>query len=159
MQTPVAGSFKLAGANAQHIYGNSGLYSVQHQPRQALSFERFEREARAIASREQVHAGCTLNELEDKFWNNLGIAQPALYAADLDGSLFSSDVQPWNLNALPDLLRTGPLPVQQPMSGINTPMLYFGSYRSMFPLHTEDMDLVPSHHVFTACSSPVRPRW
>ena len=149
-QVPPPPTYRLAGAIAQHVVpsGNaSGLYALMHETRPAMSFERFERESTAYASREQVRNEHTLDDLEDKFWAELAFARPALYGADLDGTRFAPDVKPWNLNNLPDLLRRGDGAISKPMNGINTPMLYFGAYRALFGLHVEDMDLLSINYV------------
>jgi hypothetical protein len=158
-QVPPPPTYRLAGAIAQHVVpsGNaSGLYALMHETRPAMSFERFERESTAYASREQVRNEHTLDDLEDKFWAELAFARPALYGADLDGTRFAPDVKPWNLNNLPDLLRRGDGAISKPMNGINTPMLYFGAYRALFGLHVEDMDLLSINYVLPliACDGP-----
>ena len=108
-----------------------------------MSFERFQRDAMSYAARERVDEWASLDELEHKYWSELGVsARHPLYGADLDGTLFDHNVHPWNLNFLPDMLRTGATALHERMNGINTPMLYFGMYRSTFALHVEDMDLV-----------------
>ena len=143
-QEPPPPNYRLASAIAQHVMPSGdaiGLYSLMHETRPAMTFERFEREAVAYAAREQVRPEHTYDDLEDKFWADIQYARPALYGADLDGTRFNPEVKPWNLNKLPDLLRRGDGAIKKPMNGINTPMLYFGSFRALFACHTEDMVL------------------
>ena len=79
----------------------------------------------------------------DAFWSGVATAKPPLYAADIDDSLFppANELDAWNLRALPDLLRKGPTALRERLPGVNTPMLYYGQWRSTFTLHVEDMDL------------------
>jgi jumonji domain-containing protein 2 len=53
------------------------------------------------------------------------------------GTLFDSSI-PWNLNELPGVLREG---LKNPISGVNNPYLYVGSWKTMFGWHKEDLDL------------------
>ena len=132
---PPAGNFLVRGAIAQHAVGSHGVYSLLHHARKAaVSFEHFAKAAESYAQRERVPAKASLDALEDKFWAELIGAKPPLYGADLDASLFAPELEEWNLNLLPDLLRKGPARLRQKMAGINTPMLYVGSFRSLFSL-------------------------
>lgn len=63
---------------------------------------------------------------------------PPLYGADVKGSLFDKGV-PWNLAELPGILDDGLGNLE--ISGINTPYFYFGSWRTTFAWHCEDLDL------------------
>lgn len=44
----------------------------------------------------------------------------------------------WNLNSLDSVLTEG---MKYPLAGVNTPYCYFGSWKSFFCWHTEDMEL------------------
>ena len=141
---PPAGDYALSGAIRQHITGSNGLYTVLHEQQKGMTHQRFVKQADSYATRERVPPQASHDALEEKFWSELIGARAPLYAADLDGSLFRDEDegrQSWNLNKLPDLLRVGPTALTEQMSGVNTPMLYFGSFRTLFCLHTEDMDL------------------
>ena len=129
------GSFIVRGAINTHAVGSHGVYSLMHQVRKSsISYDHFARAAEAYAQRENVPPDASHDALEDKFWSELMGAKPPLYGADLDASLFAPDLTEWNLNLLPDLLRQGPSRLRQKMAGINTPMLYLGSFRSLFSL-------------------------
>jgi jumonji domain-containing protein 2 len=57
--------------------------------------------------------------------------------ADIVGSLFGDDAAcGWNVNELDTPLKHLPY-----VPGVSDAMLYFGSWRSMFAFHTEDLDL------------------
>eukprot|EP01032_Pedospumella_encystans_P010296 gene10296-12047_t len=96
------------------------------------------------------------SDKEREFWRSMGRQQAPLYGADLEGSLFDSSVsssglglQEWNFDAgLNDLLRM--LPYKVP--GVNTPMLYVGEWRAMFPFHVEDLDLYSINYLHTGAA-------
>jgi hypothetical protein len=117
--------------------------------------------------------------LERLFWRGCGVGKPAMYGADLPGSLFSHNVGsslvadsstgaqlkkkntgitgpiPWDVSNLPSAL-TRLLPRGMKIPGVNTPYLYFGMWRATFAWHLEDMDLssiVRLH--FTSASPPL----
>lgn len=84
-------------------------------------------------------------EREKKFWRCVmsgisGLGDP-IYGADVAGSLFANSPQlshpSWDLNKLENLLRV----IQDEIPGVNSPMLYVGSWRALFAYHVEDMDL------------------
>ena len=75
--------------------------------------------------------------LERKFWNSLSNSKFPLYGADSPGSIFGDLDIPWNLNRLGTVLDIIP----DSIPGVNSPFLYFGNWRAMFPWHTEDMEL------------------
>jgi jumonji domain-containing protein 2 len=60
-----------------------------------------------------------------------------LYGADAPGSLFDKGV-PWNLAEIESLLKKG---LNGDITGVTTPYLYIGSWKSMFAWHKEDLDL------------------
>lgn len=127
----------VTNAIKQVIGPGEGVYSVNMflNPR-SLSMAAFQAEA--------VADGCAdpHEERESKFWEFM--AAPSghyspLYGADLPGSLFTGD-EPhpaWNLSKLDNLLNL----LGKPIPGVNTSMLYVGSWRAMFAFHVEDKDL------------------
>ena len=87
---------------------------------------------------------CSPEDLDAKFWRGVAARPSPLYGADTSeaGSLFEPALREWNLGALPggvDHDLTQELPMAIP--GLNRSMLYFGSWRSFFALHTEDCEL------------------
>lgn len=157
------GRFPSSGATvfspiAQHISGGSGRFRVTNEERSRLSFARFARQARARAMREVGGAplatqGGALEMAARQFWERAEPtgapeqAWPPLYGADQDGTLFPppEELCTWNLRALPDLLRQGNAAAGLPrMAGINTPMLYFGAWRTLFALHVEALSSHPT---------------
>jgi hypothetical protein len=82
------------------------------------------------ASKEYADAGL-LKELERFYWKNLSYLSP-MYGADLLGTLFEPDVtNSWNVAGLDNLLTR----IQIPISGVNTPYLYFGLWKATFAWH------------------------
>ena len=61
-----------------------------------------------------------------------------MYAADIKLTLMDSNSGSWNLNSLNSVLTQG---MKQPLAGINTAYCYFGSWKSFFCWHIEDMNL------------------
>jgi DNA damage-responsive transcriptional repressor / [histone H3]-trimethyl-L-lysine36 demethylase len=78
-----------------------------------------------------------LNALERFYWRNLSF-QSTMYGADLCGSFFTENEEnQWNISSLNNILSQ----VKKEISGVTTPYLYFGMYKSTFAWHVEDMDL------------------
>ena len=84
-------------------------------------------------------------QIEKTFWKTVRPTMTApLYGADIVGSLFGhNDACSWNLSHLDTILKSVHLP------GITQPMLYFGMWRAMFAIHTEDMDLFSINYLHT----------
>ena len=61
-----------------------------------------------------------------------------MYAADIKLNLMDESSGSWNLNSLSSVLSEG---MKFPLPGVNTSYCYFGSWKSFFCWHTEDMEL------------------
>lgn len=83
--------------------------------------------------------------LERTFWRTCGIATPAWYGADMQGSLFTDATTTFNVAHLPSFLSR--LRLNKPLPGVNTPYLYFGMWRATFAWHVEDMDLYSINYI------------
>lgn len=85
-----------------------------------------------------------LAELERIFWKRIGATMPpALYGADLEGSLFGKDpASGWSLNQLDSCLH-----VLSNVPGVTSPYLYLGMWASCFATHTEDMNLLSVNYL------------
>ncbi|KAJ8418586.1 hypothetical protein AAFF_G00000850 [Aldrovandia affinis] len=122
----------------QVVTGQSGLftqYNIQKKPMTV-------REFRKIANTDKF---CNpryvdFDELERKYWKNLTF-NPPLYGADVNGTLYDSDVTEWNIGHLNTILDTVERESGIKIKGVNTPYLYFGMWKTTFAWHTEDMDL------------------
>ncbi|GAB7340717.1 hypothetical protein MBLNU457_7101t3 [Dothideomycetes sp. NU457] len=82
------------------------------------------------------------SELETAYWKSLTFAQP-MYAADMPGSLFTDDVQNWNVAKLPNLLDV----LGTKVPGVNTAYLYMGMWKATFAWHLEDVDLYSINYI------------
>ncbi|KAG8931016.1 hypothetical protein FRC02_003334 [Tulasnella sp. 418] len=85
------------------------------------------------------------HELERLFWRTCGFGVPALYGADMAGSLFTERTTEWNVARLPSFLSR--LKGINQLPGVNTPYLYFGMWRATFAWHVEDMDLYSINYI------------
>jgi [histone H3]-trimethyl-L-lysine9/36 demethylase len=86
---------------------------------------------------------------ERKFWRNLGSsvkwADP-IYGADMLGSLFGEHhASSWNLNKIHSVLRL----LESDIPGVNSSMLYVGTWRSFFAFHVEDLNLYSINYLHT----------
>ncbi|KXN89538.1 DNA damage-responsive transcriptional repressor RPH1 [Leucoagaricus sp. SymC.cos] len=86
-------------------------------------------------------------ELEREYWRNLGLAKPAWYGADSQGSLFTDETTSWNVAHLPSTLSRLLPASDKGLPGVNTPYLYFGMWRATFAWHVEDMDLFSINYI------------
>jgi hypothetical protein len=84
-------------------------------------------------------------KVERRFWSEIAHG-PAIYGADMPGSLFDADA-PWNLETLDNLLQSLPR-----IAGVNEPYLYVGTWRSLFAWHVEDKDLYSINYLH--CGAP-----
>ena len=79
-------------------------------------------------------------ELERKYWKNITFVAP-VYGADLKGSITDPSCNSWNIERLGSILDFVNKDYGIEISGVNTAYLYFGSWKTSFAWHTEDMDL------------------
>lgn len=86
-------------------------------------------------------------DLERRFWRNCGFGAPAMYGADMEGSLFTDKTKTWNVAHLPSLLSRLLPSSSNGLPGVNTPYLYFGMWRATFAWHVEDMDLFSINYI------------
>ncbi|KAI9175600.1 hypothetical protein H9P43_006963 [Blastocladiella emersonii ATCC 22665] len=86
------------------------------------------------------------HELEEEYWRSIGVScgsaasHRPVYGADLQGTLWpsASDPPTWNTNRLDTILARC---LRARVAGVNTPYLYFGTWRATFGWHCEDADL------------------
>lgn len=80
---------------------------------------------------------------EDHFWSKMKNEQvQASYGADVDGTLMEEDqAGSWMFTKLVDTTFLEHISNRINIPGISKPYLYFGSYPSLFPWQTEDINL------------------
>jgi [histone H3]-trimethyl-L-lysine9/36 demethylase len=128
---------QLAQTVAQGVWRVSHLVDQEHVPANRF-IESASRADKAAKKRMNAEEGGELDTIKQAFWKKIDSASAPLYGADCPGSLFDPQNKgSWNMNHLRSRLDI----VGTAMSGVNRPYLYFGQQRSMFPWHTEDMDL------------------
>ncbi|KAM4551873.1 lysine-specific demethylase 4A isoform 2-T2 [Odontesthes bonariensis] len=122
----------------QVVTGQSGLFTQYNIQKRAMTV----REFRKIANSDKF---CSphyddFEELERKYWKNVTF-NPPIYGADVNGTLYDTDVKEWNICHLGTILDTVERDNGITIEGVNTPYLYFGMWKTTFAWHTEDMDL------------------
>ncbi|KAF8313986.1 JmjC-domain-containing protein, partial [Clavulina sp. PMI_390] len=132
---------------SQHNDDNDGLDLSELTTEQAAFYSSFKPQSSWLPPDTQPsdYTPAACRELERSFWRSCGIVKPAWYGADMAGSLFSDPHTPWNVARLPSFLSR--LTQGRPISGVNTPYLYFGMWRATFAWHVEDMDLYSINYI------------
>ncbi|KAI0294099.1 JmjC domain, hydroxylase-domain-containing protein [Multifurca ochricompacta] len=105
------------------------------------------REMREAHLAERAAADEFCKDLERRYWRNCGFGTPAMYGADMEGSLFTDKTKAWNVAHLPSLLSRLIPSSSNGLPGVNTPYLYFGMWRATFAWHVEDMDLFSINYI------------
>ncbi|CAB0042772.1 unnamed protein product [Trichogramma brassicae] len=117
----------------QTVEGSKGVYKTYSTPRKAVSVEKFE-----VMCKENVNI-LPEDDAARSYWRSLEKPPrcPPVYGAGVAKSITDSDCEVFNCSKLGTILDE----YHPKIEGVHTPYLYFGMYRSMFPWHTEDMDL------------------
>jgi [histone H3]-trimethyl-L-lysine9/36 demethylase len=153
--TPL-GDKELPSPMTQVLRGLGGIYEytfLDHRPMTAAEFR--DKADKYIESQlGSNYKDLSIEQLERKFWKRLGpTMQPAMYGADMEGTLFSEDddCHGFNVSKLQSCLQlllmdqddneSGGIP------GVTTPYLYFGMWASVFCAHTEDMNLLSINYL------------
>jgi jumonji domain-containing protein 2 len=135
-KTNVVNEFENLSVNApieQNVQGKSGIYELLLIQKKSMKLNEYRKKVECFDS---LTNNKQIEEVEEMFWKNIAFSPP-LYGADMMGTLFDPGVT-WNLNELPGVLREG---LKNPISGVNNPYLYVGSWKTMFGWHKEDLDL------------------
>uniref|UniRef100_A0A7S0S4F7 JmjC domain-containing protein n=1 Tax=Chlamydomonas leiostraca TaxID=1034604 RepID=A0A7S0S4F7_9CHLO len=148
----------------QHVFGTRGAYRCMLVEQKEVSAGEFKKLALEEAANNTGHKGQSgsatasgvgghvgshlaarraLHDSEEcaerSFWSSITL-NPPMYGADTPLSLFDAEIPyGWNLRNLGDLLQT--MKSLPHITGVNTPMTYFGMWRSFFGWHKEDVDL------------------
>lgn len=124
--------YKIPHPIEQIVSGEKGIYKVTLITHSARTYKKY-----AKCSNDNHVDNLSTCKIEELFWNSMKYSSP-IYGSDSPGSIFDKGVL-WNLNEIKNPLKDGL--DYKIMSGITTPYLYFGCWRSMFCFHKEDMDL------------------
>lgn len=104
-----------------------------------MSAVEFQAKATAPSAKPPKRGHSDDDMLERAFWSSISF-NPPLYGADTPISMFDKNVPwGWNLRHINCLFKEYKVPQ---IVGVNTPMTYFGSWRSFFGWHKEDCDLM-----------------
>lgn len=131
-------NFKIKTPISQRVEGKEGIYTQYNIQTKPMSLREFEKLANSKNHQTPIHNNYA--ELERKYWKNLTF-NPAIYAADISGSLTDPDQPYWNINKLGSILDDLKNECNLTIEGVNTAYLYFGMWKASFAWHTEDMDL------------------
>lgn len=122
----------------QEVEGREGVYQIYNiEPRnkKGMGVKEFAKKANSAEYVTPFHTD--FDDLERKYWKNITF-NPAIYGADISGSLYDLDQPYWNINNLGTILDCIS---DVKIEGVNTAYLYFGMWKTSFAWHTEDMDL------------------
>lgn len=132
------GDLKIRSPISQRVEGREGIYTQYNISHRSMRLDEFEQLANSRKYQTPKHAN--FDELERKYWKNLTFV-PAIYGADISGTLTDDDQPYWNINKLGTILDDLRDEYKLKIEGVNTAYLYFGMWKSTFAWHTEDMDL------------------
>ncbi|XP_016412052.1 lysine-specific demethylase 4A-like [Sinocyclocheilus rhinocerous] len=122
----------------QVVTGQSGLFTQYNIQKKAMTVKEFRKTANSDKFCSPRYDD--FEELERKYWKNVTF-NPPIYGADVNGTLYDTDVKEWNIGHLNTILDTVEHESGITIEGVNTPYLYFGMWKTTFAWHTEDMDL------------------
>lgn len=126
--SPLA-NFRIKSPIVQRIEGKEGIYTSYNIQHRSMRLKEFE--ALATSPKYATPAHANYDELERKYWKNLTFI-PALYGADVSGSITDLDQPYWNCNNLGTILDDVRDDYGLKIEGVNTAYLYFGMWKSTF---------------------------
>ena len=97
----VTTKIKIKTPISQSVEGKEGLYAQYNIQHKSMTIEEFENLAKSHKYATPPHKD--LEELERKYWKNLTFI-PAIYGADISGTLTDEDQEYWNINKLGTIL-------------------------------------------------------
>ena len=134
--------YPIVNPMRQHVAGARGTYALHLVDVSTIS-------SRALALMSPVspvpYGGALgFDAVSAHFWRSLRFSEAPVYGADQRGSLLDGmGCGEWNLQFLDTPLQALPCEI----AGVSSPMLYFGTYGSMFAWHTEDVDLAAVNYL------------
>lgn len=120
------------------VANQKGIYQQVNVPMKTMSVSEFQDRANSAMYATPPHRD--YNDLQRIFWENITTHAP-IYGADVCGSISDPELSVWNINKLNTILDFVSTEYNMSIDGVNTAYLYFGMYKTVFPWHTEDMDL------------------
>eukprot|EP00475_Leptophrys_vorax_P038874 TRINITY_DN6943_c0_g1_i1.p1 TRINITY_DN6943_c0_g1~~TRINITY_DN6943_c0_g1_i1.p1 ORF type:complete len:402 (+),score=90.45 TRINITY_DN6943_c0_g1_i1:1108-2313(+) len=129
----------------QTTRGNRGVYEVFTEFTEcdkSFTVAKYECKVRKKSDRD-VNSISSMLDLERSFFQNIQRSKPFYGVRTVGGTLFGDSEIPWNLNRIdsPLNLIAGNIP------GVTAPYLYFGNFKSFFPWHVEDLDLLSVNYI------------
>ncbi|KAL6781830.1 hypothetical protein ACKKBF_B09595 [Auxenochlorella protothecoides x Auxenochlorella symbiontica] len=129
---------RIATPIKQHVFGKSGAYRCILEEQRGMMASDFEKMASGPSHKAPERGHRDDDFLERSFWSSVTI-NPPLYGADVAVSFFDERLDfGWNLRRLGCLLSQYDVPE---IPGVTSPMAYFGTWKSFFGWHKEDIDL------------------
>jgi len=129
---------KIPKPICQVVTGNRGVYQSINVQKRTMTVEEYQKHSQN--DRYKTPSFNDFEELERKYWKNITFVAP-VYGADLKGSITDSTCNEWNIERLGSILDYVEMDYGIEINGVNTAYLYFGSWKTSFAWHTEDMDL------------------
>eukprot|EP00912_Choanoflagellata_sp_UC4_P000560 UC4_evm2s347 len=131
----------------QRVEGGAGAYQVLNMDSKSITVSDFRTLAESDNHRAPQHESnkAGYEYLERRFWKTIGVC-PAIYGADVEGTVTKKSEKIWNINSLGTILDI----VEEEgyrLAGVNTSYLYFGMWKAAFCWHTEDMDLYSINYI------------
>jgi jumonji domain-containing protein 2 len=122
-------SMRIKTPIVQHIEGREGVFTQYNIQQRGMTVGEFE--TLADSKRHATPPHSSFAELERKYWKNLTF-MPALYGADVSGTVTDEDQQHWNIARLGSILDDVNNEYGMRIEGVNTPYLYFGMWKASF---------------------------
>lgn len=129
---------KIPQPISQVVTGNRGVYQSINVQKRTMTVEEYEKHSNSDRYKTPVYDN--FEDLERKYWKNITFVAP-VYGADLKGSITDPSCNEWNIERLGSILDYVNKDYGIEINGVNTAYLYFGSWKTSFAWHTEDMDL------------------
>lgn len=129
---------------SQVVTGQKGLYTQYNIQQKPLTVKELRRLTNTDKYSPPFHE--SYEDLERTYWKNITF-NPAIYGADISGSLYDKNVDVWNVARLDTILDLVENDTGVKIEGVNTAYLYFGMWKTSFAWHTEDMDLYSINYV------------
>ncbi|CAB3381139.1 Hypothetical predicted protein [Cloeon dipterum] len=126
-------------------YGEKGVHEQICSAREPMSVRNFKEMEESEQSNNDRPALDDNEEVVNAYWkvtpNEERTSGERIYGADVNGSLMDESLEVWNISKLGSILEVVSKDNNINIEGVNTAYLYFGSWKTTFAWHVEDMDL------------------